>query len=154
MKIVLIQFVFIAALLVSFEGIAQYGYGGYGGGYGYGRGYSSRSQFPDTPRKPLTPDKIAEEQTKWMDKKLKLTDEQSLSVETANLDYALRLNDYQEAFMKSHATTRPSPQEIQQVRTTVEKWQAERETKFQSILTPEQWEIYQKKKKSMPHTSG
>ncbi len=155
MKIGLIQLSLFAALFVSFQTMAQYG--GYGGGYGgggYGRGYGAGSynQMPSTPRKPKTPDEIAEDQTKWMTKKLKLTDDQALSIETLNLDHALRLSDYQEAFMKTHANIRPSPQEIQQIRTTVDKWQAEKETKFQGILTPEQWEIYQKKKKSLPYS--
>ena len=89
-----------------------------------------------------------------MTKKLKLTEDQSISVEMANLDHALRLSDFQDAYMKTHANVRPSPHEIQQIRTTVEKWQAEKEAKFQTILTPEQWEIYQKKKKGMPHTTN
>ena len=155
MKIGIIQLGLFAALLMSLPAIAQYGYGG-GGGYGrgYGRGYGSGSynQMPQTPRKPLTSDQIAEEQTKWMVKRLKLNEDQSISAEMLNLDFALRLSDYQEAFMKTHANTRPSPQEIQEIRATVDKWQAEKETKLQAILTPEQWDIYQKKKKSMPHS--
>jgi hypothetical protein len=149
----LIPFGFVVTLLLSFQTMAQYGYGGGYGGYGRGYG-SSMNQLPSTPRKPLTSDQIAEEQTKWMNKKLKLTEDQSISVETLNLDYALRLMDFQEAFMKIHANTRPTPQEIQQIRTTVDKWEAEKEAKFQTILTPEQWEIYQKKKKGMPHTNN
>ena len=74
-------------------------YGGYGGGYGgYGGGYgrnSAMNQMPQTPRKPLTSDQIAEEQTKWMTKKLKLNEDQAISIEMANLDHALRLSDYQ-----------------------------------------------------------
>lgn len=155
MKVGLLQFGLVATLFISFQTMAQYG--GYGGGYGgggYGRGYgaNSYSQMPPTPKKPLTPDKIAEEQTKWMTKKLKLTEDQSITIETVNLDYALKLSDYQEAYMKIHANTRPTPQEIQQIRSTVDKWQTEKETKFQAALTPEQWEIYLKKKKGMPHT--
>ena len=156
MKIGILQLSFSIALLISFRSIAQYG--GYGGGYGgYGGGYgrnSAMNQMPQTPRKPLTSDQIAEEQTKWMTKKLKLTEDQAISIEMANLDHALRLSDYQEAFMKSHANIRPTPQEIQQIRATVDKWQAEKEAKFQTIMTPEQWEIYQKKKKGMPHTTN
>jgi len=133
--------------------VAQYGYGGgYGGGYG--RRNSAMNQMPQTPRKPLTSDQIAEEQTKWMTKKLKLTEDQAISIEMANLDHALNLSDFQEAYMKTHANTRPTPQEIQQIRATVDKWQTEKEAKFKTILTPEQWEIYEKKKKGMPHTTN
>lgn len=153
MKTGIFRFSLFIALLISFQSLAQYGYGGGYGGYGYGRN-SALNQMPQTPRKPLTSDQIAEEQTKWMTKKLKLTEDQSISVEMANLDHALRLSDFQDAYMKTHANVRPSPQEIQQIRTTVEKWQAEKEAKFQTILTPEQWEIYQKKKKGMPHTTN
>lgn len=153
MKMRLLSFGFIAALFVSFQTMAQFGgYGGGYGGYGGGRGYrSSLNQFPSTPKKPLTPDQIAEEQTKWLDKRVKLTEDQSISIETLNLDYALKLSDYQEAFMKIHTNSRPTPQEIQQIRETVDKWQTEKEEKYKGILTPEQWEIYQKKKKGMPY---
>lgn len=155
MKMRLLPFGLIAGLFVSFQTMAQYG--GYGGGYGgyggYGRGYGagSMNQLPSTPKKPLTPDQIAEEQTKWLDKKVKLTDDQSISIETLNLDYALKMSDYQEAFMKIHANSRPTPQEIQKIRETVDKWETEKEEKYKGILTPEQWEIYQKKKKGMPY---
>ncbi len=155
MKIGFLQFCLVATLFISFQTMAQYGgYGGGYGGYGYGRGYGSRSmnQLPSTPKKPLTPDQIAEEQTKWLDKKVKLTEDQSISIETLNLDHALKLSDYQEAFMKIHANSRPSPQEIQQIRETVDKWQTEKDEKFKGILTPEQWAIYEKKKKGMPYT--
>lgn len=153
MKMRFLAFGLICALFVSFQTMAQYGgYGGGYGGYGGGRGYgSSMNQLPSTPKKPLTPDQIAEEQTKWLDKKVKLTEDQSISIETLNLDYALKLSDYQEAFMKIHANSRPTPQEIQQIRETVDKWEAEKEEKYKGILTPEQWEIYQKKKKGMPY---
>ena len=153
MKKGLILIGFCATLLISTHTMAQYG--GYGGGYGGYGGYNRNSalnQMPSTPKKPLTSDQIAEEQTKWMNKKLKLTEDQSISIETVNLDFALRLMDYQEAFMKIHTNTRPTPQEIQQIKSTVDKWEAEKEAKFQTILTPEQWEIYQKKKKGMPHS--
>jgi hypothetical protein len=153
MKTSIFRFSLFIALLISFQSVAQYGYGGgYGGGYG--RRNSAMNQMPQTPRKPLTSDQIAEEQTKWMTKKLKLTEDQAISIEMANLDHALNLSDFQEAYMKTHANTRPSPQEIQQIRATVDKWQTEKEAKFKTILTPEQWEIYEKKKKGMPHTTN
>jgi len=155
MKIGILPFSVFITLLISYQSMAQYG--GYGGGYGgYGGGYgrnSAMNQLPQTPKKPPTSDQIAEEQTKWMNKKLKLTEDQAISIEMANLDHALQLSDYQEAFMKTHANIRPTPQEIQQIRTTVDKWQADKDAKFQTILTPVQWEIYQKKKKGMPHTT-
>ncbi|TAF93665.1 MAG: hypothetical protein EAZ32_12345 [Cytophagia bacterium] len=141
----------IAILLISFSTMAQFGGGGFGGrgqgGFGGGNGIP---QTPTTPKKPPTADEMADEETKWMNKKLKLTEDQLLSVETLNLDYALRMGDYRDAFMLAHATARPTPQEVQKARETMEKWQVEKETKLQVLLTPEQWEIYQKKKKSKP----
>lgn len=153
MKISFTQFSLVAALLISFPTLAQYGGYGYGNGYGYGRGgLGGFSQTPQTPRKPPTVDQIADDQTKWMIKKLKLNEEQSLSVEMLNIDHAFKLNDYQEAYMKTYATTRPTQQEIETIRTTAAKWNTEKEAKLQAILTPEQWDIYQKKKKSMPYS--
>ncbi len=141
----------VAALFVSAKSMAQYGYG-YGG---YGRGYGSGlPQTPNPPPKPLTSDKIAEDQTKWMKKKLKLNEDQTISVETVNLDYCLRMSDYQDAFMKTHANTRPTQQELQDIRKLVDSWWTEREAKYQKILTPEQWALYLEKKKSMPHTNN
>ena len=141
----------VAALFVSAKSMAQYGYG-YGG---YGRGYGSGlPQTPNPPPKPLTSDKIAEDQTKWMKKKLKLNEDQTISVETVNLDYCLRMSDYQDAFMKTHANTRPTQQELQDIRKLVDSWWTEREAKYQKILTPEQWALYLENKKSMPHTNN
>jgi len=141
----------VAALFVSVQSMAQYGYG-YGG---YGRGYGSGlAQTPNPAPKPLTSDKMADEQTKWMKKKLKLDEEQAISVETVNLDYCLRLIDYQEAFTKSHANIRPTQQELQDIRKLVDTWWTEREAKYQKILTPEQWELYLQKKKTMPYANN
>ena len=144
-------------LCINASAFAQYGGGygggGYGGGYGrggYGGGYGAQ-QMPSTPPKAKTPDQIADDETKWMTKKLNLTEDQSLSVETLNLDFALRMSDFQEIFTKTHPNNmRPSPQEIAQIKETIAKWQAEKETKLKAILTPEQWEIYEKKKKNRP----
>ena len=140
-----------ALILMSFTTMAQFGGGGGRGGFGGGGGgFGGGQQMPPTPKKPPTADEMADEETKWMNKKLKLTEDQLLSVETLNLDYALRIGDYRDGFMLTHTTTRPTPQEIQQVRETMDKWQTEKETKLKAILTPEQWEIYEKKKKSKP----
>jgi|GEM_PF-1568666 len=142
-----------ALILMSFTTMAQFGGGGGGGRGGFGGGgggFGGGQQMPPTPKKPPTADEMADEETKWMNKKLKLTEDQLLSVETLNLDYALRIGDYRDAFMLMHATTRPTPQEIQQVRETMDKWQTEKETKLKTILMPAQWDIYEKKKKSRP----
>ena len=155
MKIKTIIIALVALVLASFDTMAQYG-GGYGrggyggGGFGGGGFGGGGQQMPSTPKKPPTADEMADEETKWMNKKLKLTEDQLLSVETLNLDYALRVGDFRDAFMLTHTTTRPTPQEIQQIRETMDKWQTEKETKLKVILTPEQWEIYEKKKKSKP----
>jgi hypothetical protein len=138
----------LAFLVVSNAAMAQFGGGGFGGGRG-GLG-GGIPQTPPPAKKPPTPDEMADEETKWMNKKLKLNEDQLLSVETLNLDYALRMSDYRDAFMAAHANTRPTPQEIQKARETMDKWQTEKETKLKAILTPEQWEIYEKKKKSKP----
>ncbi|MEZ4904190.1 MAG: hypothetical protein R2822_21780 [Spirosomataceae bacterium] len=139
-------------LLMGFPTMAQYGYGGGYGYGGYGRGMRSQiPQTPNTPKKPPTSDEIAEDQTKWLNKKVKLNEDQAISVEMLFLDYALKLTDFQELYMKSHANTRPTPQEIQQIKTMMDEWNTEKEGKLKAILTPEQWGIYEKKKKAMPY---
>jgi len=140
-----------SVLLISFSSMAQFGgFGGGGGGFGRG-GRSQIPQTPNTPKKPPTSDEIAEDQTKWLNKKVKLNEDQAISAEMLFLDYALKMTDFQELYMKTHANTRPTPQEIQQIKKTMDEWNTEKEGKLQAILTPDQWDIYQKKKKTMPY---
>jgi DNA-directed RNA polymerase subunit F len=127
---------------------AQYG-GGYGGG-GYGGGYGRGSGIPQagssTPPKPaeLDPEKMATEDTKWMTKKLKLTEEQIPKIDNANINYAFKRIDFQEEIKK---LTPPFSEEVRlKYRAKVLTIREEHDKEIKAILTEEQYQIYLKKR--------
>ncbi|MCU0469027.1 MAG: hypothetical protein MUF58_10520 [Arcicella sp.] len=123
---------------------AQYGYGGGFGGGGF------RNRLPSAgddakPKEPnLDPEKLAEEDTRWMKKKLKLTEEQIPKVENINIDYAFKRIDLYEEMKKMQ------PPFTEEMRTKIrDKFNAMKEGKnkdMKAVLTDEQYEIYLKKK--------
>lgn len=136
-------------LTISFNTKAQYGGGYGGGGYGGAGGYG-RSRLPDAgsnfPQKKeeFDPEKMANEDTKWMTKKLKLTEEQIPKIENINIDYAFKKMDFMDEIKK---ILPPYSEEIKlKMR---EKYTAIKEAKnkeMKAVLTEEQYEIYLKKK--------
>ncbi len=141
-------FFFCLSLFVTtHKSQAQYG-GGYGAG-GYGRGYG-RSAIPDAganaPRKEesFDPEKMAEEETRWMLKKLKLTEEQIPKIETANINYAFKRMDFHEEVKKIQP---PFTEEMRvKVREKAIAIRDERDKANKAILTDEQYQVYLKKK--------
>lgn len=139
----------LSLFMTTHKSQAQYG-GGYGaGGYGYGRGYG-RSAIPDAganaPRKEesFDPEKMAEEETRWMLKKLKLTEEQIPKIETANINYAFKRMDFHEEVKKIQP---PFTEEMRvKVREKAIAIRDERDKAIKAILTDEQYQIYLKKK--------
>jgi hypothetical protein len=121
-----------------------YGGGGYGGG-GYGRG-SGIPQVANTPPKPaeLDPEKMANEDTKWMTKKLKLTEEQIPKIEDANINYAFKRIDFQNEIKK---LLPPFTEEIRlKYRAKAQAMRDERDKEVKALLTDEQYQIYLKKR--------
>ncbi len=122
-----------------------YGGGGYGGG-GYGRGSGIPQAGSGTPPKPaeLDPEKMANEDTKWMTKKLKLTEEQIPKIENSNINYAFKRIDFQEEIKK---LLPPFTEEIRlKYRAKALALREEHDKEIKAIVTEEQYQIYLKKR--------
>ena len=136
-------------LIIAHTSQAQYGYGA--GGYGYGRGYG-RSAIPDaganTPRKEesFDPEKVATEETRWMTKKLKLTEEQIPKIETININYAFKRMDFNEEVKKLQP---PFTEEMRvKVREKALAIREKRNKAIKAVLTEEQYQTFLKKKEN------
>ncbi|GAB3523071.1 hypothetical protein [Emticicia fontis] len=128
---------------------AQYypGYGrGYGGGYGSGMNRYGSDFGNPKPKGPLDPDEVAKEETKWMVKKLKLTDEQEILVSSLNEDYAYQRKDMYDRIKKDFGTERPTPQQISDAKDKMAALEEKQNKELEKILTPEQFKIYTDKK--------
>ncbi|MBA4852467.1 hypothetical protein [Emticicia sp. BO119] len=128
---------------------AQY-YPGYGRGYGGGLGgglnrYGSEFDNPK-PKGPLDPDELAKEETRWMVKKLKLTDEQEILVSSLNEDYAYQRKDLYDRIKKDFGAERPTPQQINDAKAKMAALEEKQNKELEKIFTPEQFKIYSDKK--------
>jgi hypothetical protein len=152
-QLIFILFTTLSIFLTFQESKAQYGGGYGGGGYGgggyggggYGRG-SGIPQVANTPPKPaeLDPEKMANEDTKWMTKKLKLTEEQIPKIEDANINYAFKRIDFQNEIKK---LLPPFTEEVRlKYRAKAQALRDERDKEVKALLTDEQYQIYLKKR--------
>jgi hypothetical protein len=148
-QLTFILFATLSIFLTIQESKAQYGGGYGGGGYGgggYGRQGSGIPQVANTPPKPaeLDPEKMANEDTKWMTKKLKLTEEQIPKIENANINYAFIRIDFQNEIKK---IVPPFTEEIRlKYRAKAQAIRDERDKEIKALLTDEQYQIYLKKR--------
>lgn len=148
----------IAGLMISHSSAGQYG--GYGGGgYGGGRmgGMGGMGQgIPSTPQKASIPNiagDMANKETKWLKEKLSLTKEQAKSVKTLNNEYGSQQQDAIKDIVGSGGG-RPSPETIKQIQDMMLMMNEEKEDKLRTILTAEQWTLYQSKKEDMKKEIG
>ena len=153
-QLTFILFTTLSIMLSIQKSQAQYG-GGYGGGYGngggyggggYGRGSGIPQAGSSTPPKPaeLDPEKMANEDTKWMTKKLKLTEEQIPKIEDANINYAFKRIEFQDEIKK---LLPPFSEEIRlKYRAKAQAMRDERDKEVKALLTDEQYQIYLKKR--------
>jgi len=130
-------------LTVAQEGNAQFG--GYGGMGGYGRSRVSDPtvNFPQK-KEELDPEKIATEDTRWMTKKLKLTEEQIPKVENININYAFKRVEMVEEAKK--ITPPYTEDQRNKFRDKYNDMKTGKEKELKQVLTPEQFEIYSKRK--------
>ena len=137
----LICFFFLSILYTN----AQY-YPGYGRGYGGGMNrYGSDFDSPK-PKGPLDPDELAKEETRWMVKKLKLTDEQEILVSSLNEDYAYQRKDLYDRIKKDFGIERPTPQQINDAKAKMAALDEKQNKELEKILNPEQFKAYLEKK--------
>jgi hypothetical protein len=134
-------FMVSAIALISYSVSAQYGYGGGYGGYGgYGRGGLSQNiPQPEQKFSPPDPEKVADEETKWMKKYLKITDEQLPYIEDLNLKYASIRSDYYALL-----GDKPDNEKMAMISPKISKSYEDKEKELKAMITPEQWELYQK----------
>ncbi|PWK27979.1 hypothetical protein LV89_01386 [Arcicella aurantiaca] len=146
-----LQYIFVTLclfLLVAHENKAQYG-GGYGGGYG--RGYGGGGGFRSDPggssnskKDDMDPEKMSTEETNWMKKKLKLTEEQIPKVETININYAFKKFDL---FEDAKKLTPPYPEDVRlKFKDRLNAIREGKSKELKAVLTEEQYEIYLKKR--------
>lgn len=116
------------------------------------------------------PDDIAESQTDWMKRKLKLNKEQLAKIKTLNTDYAYKRNDYVKAiklanenaktaanknadkFSETNKTARTESQK--KLQDKLDLIDAEKEKELKLILTEKQFETYLKKKAELQLNTG
>ena len=122
------------------------------GGFG---GPQSGGQMPSAGTiqrsSPPAPEKVAEQETNWMKKKLKLRAHQIPDIEDLNFQYAVARTQLMQQLMTSDQI--PAQSDFEKMKTSMEVLQAEKEQKLQPMLTEEQWATYQKKKKNLNQTN-
>ncbi len=120
-----------------------YGRGGMGGG-GFGGSQMGGPSFDTSkPKPPLDPDEVAKEETKFMVKKLKLTDEQEIVISSLNEDYAYQRKDLYEQIKRDFGLVPPTPAQIDTAKEKMLALEARKDKELEKILTPEQFKIYQ-----------
>lgn len=144
--------IFITSVIFSFNTTAQYGGGGYGrpGGFGNRSGVPQAGQGMESrrPDNSLDPEKISTEETRWMTKKLKLTEEQLPKIEDVNIKYAFKRFDIFEEIKTAtgNGTIAPTEDFRIKIKEKMLKMKADKDKELKDILTPEQFELYQKKR--------
>ena len=97
--------------------------------------------------KPETPDEIAKRETKWMKRKLKLTNEQLALIEEINFDNALKKQEFFDKLVKKG--NRPTREEMALTQKTLDLLAEEKDSKLSKVLTEKQWSTYLSKKKQL-----
>ncbi|GAB3754417.1 hypothetical protein [Spirosoma pomorum] len=150
-------FALLAALLVSGRSFGQYGYGGYGRGGMYGGGMGRSMGAGQTsglsPAIPNIAGDLANKETKWLKENLNLTKEQLKDVKKLNNDYGSQQQDAIKDIV-GKGGGRPSPEAIKQIQDMMMMLNEEKEDQLKTLLTPEQWTLYQSKKEEMQKAVG
>ncbi len=120
-------------------------FGNNGGGFGRGYGGYGRSQMgsnipqPEQKFSPPDPEKVAEEETKWMQKILKVTEEQLPHIEDLNLKYASLRSD-----LYALLGEKPDNEKMAMISPRIMKLYEDKEKELKAMIMPEQWDRYQK----------
>jgi hypothetical protein len=114
-------------------------------------GAGQASSFP--PSVPNIAGNLANKETKWLKENLNLTKEQQKDVKKLNNEYA----DQQQDALKDivgKGGGRPSPEAVKQIQDMMLMLNEEKEDQLKTMLTPEQWTLYQSKKEEMQKEVG
>ncbi|UFH52376.1 hypothetical protein [Spirosoma sp. KNUC1025] len=152
--IFLFSFFLSTGLLLSHSSFGQYG--GYpGGGMGYGRRMGGMDpSMSSTPRSsiPNIAGEIAQKETKWLKENLSLTKDQLKAVKNLNTEYGSQQQDAIKDIIGPSG--KPGPDTRKQIQDMMIMLNEEKEDKLKTILTPEQWTLYQSKKEEMQKAVG
>lgn len=131
-------------LLVSLSSFAQFGPPGGGPPAGEQR----RAE-------PRDPEKVVDEEVRWMKKKLKLNRDQTATVTNISAKYAYAQDDLRRGAMRG---TRPSREEMEKVRERMKQLGLEKDVEMRKILNDTQYKKYLKRRedlsKEMESNSG
>lgn len=151
MKITGFSFLFAFGLSALFTppGLGQYYPGG--GRSGMGGGIPQASG-PARPAIPNIAGDIANKETKWLRENLALNKDQAKAVRKLNNEYA----EQQQSAIKDivGTGTQPAADTRQQIQDMMVMLNEEKEDRLKTLLTPEQWKIYQVKKPDMQRVVG
>ncbi len=139
---------------MSVPGFGQYYPGG--GGYGMsGRRMGGMDPtMSSTPRAsiPNIAGDIAQKETKWLKENLALTKDQLKAVKNLNNEYASQQQDAIKDIIGPSG--KPGPDTRKQIQDMMLMLNEEKEDKLKTILTTDQWALYQSKKDDMQKQVG
>ncbi len=122
------------ALFLSLNTLAQFG-----GGPPPDMQGDNRS-MPEPP----DPEKMVDQEVKWMKKKLKLSPEQTEKVADISTKYAIAQADLMQKIMGKGG--RPSEKAMQQVKTQMDQMMKDKDKEMSLVLDPKQFEKYLKRR--------
>lgn len=143
----------IGGLILSHQGFGQY-YPGGGMGYGRRMGGGMDPTMSSSPRAsiPNIAGDIAQKETKWLKENLSLTKDQLKAVKNLNNEYASQQQDAIKDIIGPSG--KPGPDTRKQIQDMMLMLNEEKEDKLKTILTSEQWTLYQSKKEDMQKAVG
>lgn len=136
--------VMIVAVVVSFSSVAQIG----GGGLGRG-GMPPNMEGGRNAPEPPDPEKMVDQEVKWMKKKLKLSPEQTDHVTDISTKYAFAQLDLRQKNMNKGSGSRPSEKEMKLLKERIDALMAEKDKEMSLVLAPKQFEKYLKRREDL-----
>ncbi len=92
---------------------------------------------------PPDPEKMVDQEVKWMKKKLKLSPEQTEKVADISTKYAIAQSDLMQKIM---GKGRPSEKAMQQVKAQMDQMMKDKDKEMSLVLDPKQFEKYLKRR--------
>ena len=132
----------VVAAMLSFTSLAQFG-----GGGGPGRGDMPPNMEGRATPEPPDPEKMVEQEVKWMKKKLKLKPDQTERVTDISTKYAFAQVDLLDKSIKKG--TRPTEKDMKQIREKMDALMVQKDKEMSLVLAPKQFEKYLKKREDL-----
>ncbi|GAB3496747.1 hypothetical protein GCM10027341_16000 [Spirosoma knui] len=141
-------------ILISLQSFGQYPYGG---GMGRGMGGIGRMGGQDMgggPRSsiPNIAGEMANKETKWLKENLALDKDQAKAVKKLNNEYAQQQQDAIKDIVGKDG--KPGPDTRKQIQDMMIMLNEEKEDQLKTLLTADQWKLYQSKKPDMQKEIG